>query len=480
MKNHDLLVDLQIEKEKPLGLIGPNGIGKTSFIQFLKQNQDCFFYQKEVSFLDQFPLSPLGQVRCSDLFSMLGDLFPERVLYSNLYDYKLIEKFSFQSKLDRPIKYLSGGENQILKILCCFYLRSEVFILDEPSNHLDQRRIKVLIHLINEIAADQRYFIVIDHRKDVLMQVCQNFSALEYESSLDHLVFLPDGFRLLSSFLAGYLLTVSGSLIQGMTQNSLAAPSTLGLNAFAVAVILICHLILTFFPQELGLETLSLFVFLIPVLLVYLYALKRPRSVEVYSNYIGHSVSKLVLLGLCFNLFVGACVSILQFLFVTYNYSFPSQLWFGNFRFVDNQALIVLTLVSVFVFGMVFRISSGMRTLAFGTSYSSGLGLNVRSLQVHALFLSLISVGVVSSLFGVFAFFGLIFPHLMRSFAPFRYNFKNELIVGSVIGGVFLAILDWFCYQATFQGSEIPAGMISSLIGTFFLLLIQLKEGKVD
>ncbi len=171
-------VELVLEEKKPRGLLGANGIGKTSFISFLKHHKKDFFSSLEVTFLDQLPLAPLGQVRPIDLFSMLANLFPKRIINTDLAKYPLIERFDFGQKLKTPIKSLSGGENQILKLLAAFYVRSDLFVLDEPSNHLDQKRIQVLINLINEIAIEDRFFLIVDHQKNFLLKVCSQFSVL--------------------------------------------------------------------------------------------------------------------------------------------------------------------------------------------------------------------------------------------------------------------------------------------------------------
>ncbi len=288
------------------------------------------------------------------------------------------------------------------------------------------------------------------------------------EWSIDHV-------RFFCAFIAGTLLTLSGSLVQGITQNSLASPSTLGLNAFAVCLILLSHLGIIFFHWPWSLEMTSLILLLIVLIPGYAFCLWRPQKVTTFHNALGVSSNKFVLIGLCFNLFVGATLSIVQFYFVSYNKTFPQQLWFGNFRFIHPFGVSILVVVMIAIFLMVKKLATQFRTLAFGTNYAFGLGVSTHNLQIHGFMLSLMAVGIVTSLFGVFAFYGLIFPHVIRGLVFFKYDFKKEIQWGCLVGGLFLAVLDWLCFNFTIQGSEIPVGMISSLIGTFIFLLLLIK-----
>ncbi len=287
-----------------------------------------------------------------------------------------------------------------------------------------------------------------------------------------------DWMRLIVSFLSGGLLAISGSLIQGVAQNDLAGPATLGFNALVVLIILISHGLVVLVVPDFPLEYLSLSMFLSVNILLYVYILKK-KPKRIYGNSVGQNISFYILLGLCFNLFVGAIFSFVQFLFMSMNVEFPSQLWFGNFRYVDEFMSISLILFSIVTYYIVIKLSKKMRILSFGIDYAEGLGIRTNKIQVHALMISLLSVGVVISLFGVFAFMGLVFPHLLRFVPFFKYNIKNEITYGPIVCGLFFMILDQLCANFPFYGAEIPVGMVSSIIGTFlFMYLLIVRELK--
>jgi len=179
LTHDDLYVDMTINKGEAVALLGDNGVGKSSFIQYLKINQREIFRGCNVSFLDQFRLMPLGVLRGIDLFEMLRSYAPKRVIYQSLDSYQLIDKFNFRDKLKTSINSLSGGENQILKILATFYFKTDFFCLDEPSNCLDPNRLNTVAQLIKDSLKDDKSFLIIDHKTELLKILCTHFMVFK-------------------------------------------------------------------------------------------------------------------------------------------------------------------------------------------------------------------------------------------------------------------------------------------------------------
>ncbi len=87
-----------------------------------------------------------------------------------------------------------------------------------------------------------------------------------------------------------------------------------------------------------------------------------------------------------------------------------------------------------------------------------------------------LSIGIVTILFGVFSFIGLIAPHILRKFNFFRKDVFSEIVFGSALTGFLFAIIDQICFLFPIQGAEIPIGMVVSVIGPLIFLFVYLNN----
>jgi iron complex transport system permease protein len=282
--------------------------------------------------------------------------------------------------------------------------------------------------------------------------------------------------RVLLAFFCGYFLTLSGSLSQIVTNNKLASSSTLGFDGLAVLMVLSGQFLITFLHVSFPLESLSFIIFCFFFFAISLFSKKIFRN---KTSDINQKMQKIILIGLGFNLFIGGIFSVIQFLFISINYEFPTGIWFGNFKFYEISTLVLFSIVFILSYFYILKLSKDMSFLALGNNFARGLGVDVNKLIRHSLLLSLFFTGLVVSYFGVFSFIGLIFPHILRTFKIFKYSMRNEMIYGSVIAGILLTVIDLVCYLFPFLGAEIPVGMVCSVMGSFILLYLLNKKESI-
>jgi iron complex transport system permease protein len=284
--------------------------------------------------------------------------------------------------------------------------------------------------------------------------------------------------RVLIAFIVGYFLSVSGSLTQLITNNSLASPSTLGMDGLAVLFIIGSYFLSLFIQVDISSESLSFILFNVFIIIfIIIKLLLKSKKILIIENIWSHSGMKsIILIGLAFNLLIGAFFSIVQFLFVAMNIKFPTAIWFGNLRQYDPSWLYLFLIFFVLTFLIIWRISRKLDILNVGTLFAQGLNINIEKIQMICLTLSLVLSGLVISYFGVFSFLGLIFPHILRSISIFRNNMRRELIIGPLFTGVIFSGIDFICYTYTYQGAELPVGMVSSVIGSFFLIYLLIRS----
>ena len=281
--------------------------------------------------------------------------------------------------------------------------------------------------------------------------------------------------RVLLAFFCGYFLALSGSLTQIVSQNNLASPSTLGFDGLAVITTLLAQFGISAAGISIPIEHLSfcIFIGIFSVIFFLSYRKKIDTNQKVFAS---SNIQVVILLGLGFNLLVGAVFSVVQFLFMAMNMDFPTGIWFGNFRYYDIWFLVIFT--GIFVVSHIVKYSLGkhLRVMSIGSEFALGMGVKVQDVQKLSFLLSLFLTGTVISYFGVFSFLGLIFPHILRSLPIFKYNMKNEIYYGPYLSGVFLSVLDILCFEFDIYGAELPVGMVSSVLGALLLILLLVKS----
>lgn len=285
-------------------------------------------------------------------------------------------------------------------------------------------------------------------------------------------MFEVDMIRILCAFFVGYGITLSGSLSQLTTNNSLASPSTLGMDGLSVVSLLLAQGLIVANVFSISSELLSLIVFCIFFLIISVVFLSlKPRDLWQYLN-----MKQIILLGLAFNLMVGAIFSVIQFMFIALNYEFPTGLWFGHFKHAQIENLIILIIPSILIWIYCLRNAAKFNAINLGVFVAQGIGIDVEKFQKINLLLALLLTGIVVSFFGVFSLLGLVLPHVLRSLKFFKTDMRAEILIGPFLGGLLIALIDLGCYNFVFYGAELPVGMISSVVGAFALTLVLLRS----
>ncbi|XRP96180.1 ribosome biogenesis/translation initiation ATPase RLI [Methanocaldococcus sp. 16A] len=157
-----------IYKGEVIGILGPNGIGKTTFVKLLAGiiKPDEGEVTKEgdikVSYKPQY-ITPDYDGTVEDLLSSITNI------NASYYKSEIINPLQLEKLLDREVKELSGGELQRVAIAACLSRDADIYLLDEPSAFLDvEQRLRVS-KVIRRIADEKEAgMFVVDH--DILFQ----------------------------------------------------------------------------------------------------------------------------------------------------------------------------------------------------------------------------------------------------------------------------------------------------------------------
>jgi ATP-binding cassette subfamily E protein 1 len=158
----------EIKRGEIIGILGPNGIGKTTFMRILAGIEEADDGQKfgelKVSYKPQYISAEYSGTVQELLMSIAKENFS-----SSLYKTEILLPLGVDSLFDRNIAELSGGELQKVAITACLSQKAELYLLDEPSAYLDvEERLHMARAIRRVVEAHKVTAFVVEH--DVVAQ----------------------------------------------------------------------------------------------------------------------------------------------------------------------------------------------------------------------------------------------------------------------------------------------------------------------
>ncbi len=144
----------ELHKKEILGILGPNAIGKTTFVKILSG---------ELEYDD-------GKLDLGLQIAYKPQYVPssEKLVASLKIKPELIQQFNLRFLMEKKISNLSGGELQKVAIADCLSKDADAYLLDEPSAYLDvEERLKLSKYLEKFSEEKNSSILIVDH--DLLM-----------------------------------------------------------------------------------------------------------------------------------------------------------------------------------------------------------------------------------------------------------------------------------------------------------------------
>lgn len=185
-KVKNIWVDCNFELKDGLNILsGSNGIGKTSFLNFLKVNKKDIFKNHICAFMDQASLKPISELTGAEILNILSsDL--DRFDKNRALD--LVEQFGFNKLLNAKVEVYSGGENQVFKFILLVAQNSDIYFLDEPLQYLDDDNVQKMLKVLDGLKTKKLF--MVEHRKEKLNEV--SFHQINMKNIHDGLVICDD------------------------------------------------------------------------------------------------------------------------------------------------------------------------------------------------------------------------------------------------------------------------------------------------
>lgn len=284
--------------------------------------------------------------------------------------------------------------------------------------------------------------------------------------------------RVLAAVIAGAGLSVSGLVMQTTLGNAMASPSTLGVSNGAVfganlSIIVFAGGFLSTgnnlqnFAATANPYTTSLLAFgfsLLSALLILGLCTLRSFSPNV-----------VVLAGIAIGSVWTAATTLLQFYATDVGLSAAVVWSFGDlgratFR---TDAIMAATVLGCTLFFLLM--SWKYNALLSGEATAKTMGVRVEVLRFWSLLLASMITAVCVSFLGVIGFVGVICPHVTKKLLG--QDHRVTLPVSCLMGSLLLLIADTLS-RSLGNGSALPVGAITSLLGApFFLAIIFSRKG---
>lgn len=274
--------------------------------------------------------------------------------------------------------------------------------------------------------------------------------------------------RMVIAILVGAGLAISGAILQGISRNGLSDPGILGINAGAgLAVILfVC-----FYPhRSMAPPFIMPFLALIgasaTAFLIYILSYKRHHGI---------SPTRLLLVGIAVAAGISAVTIVLTLKLDPRNLEFVvtwqmGDLWGSNWLFV----LALLPWIVLLIPFVIWK-ANVLNILSLHEQIAGGLGLSIEKERIYLLMAAVALAAASVAIGGGIGFIGLLGPHIARRLVGPKHQFMLPLT--AMVGSFIVLVADTIA-RSIMENTELPVGVIVSLLGAPYFLYLLIKSSK--
>lgn len=304
-----------------------------------------------------------------------------------------------------------------------------------------------------------------------VMDVVKTIFRIDSNEKFDLVIFhfrLP---RIVIAALVGIGLGIAGTVIQGVTRNGLADPGILGINAGAGASIVI---FMFFFQMNYSnVATNNWSSILMMPLFGFVGGTAAAALIYLFSWRNGVlDMQRLILTGIAISSGFGALSLYISLKMNAQDYEMAA-VWISGSIYNANWTYVLSMLPWIVILGsIIYRKSHLLDYFQLEETSVKSLGISV---EKEKSILLLTSIGIVSacvSVSGGIGFVGLMAPHIAKRLVGIHHRFVVPM---SAMVGMFLLIISDYIAKTVFEPSELPVGIVVSIIGIPYFLYLLVK-----
>lgn len=270
--------------------------------------------------------------------------------------------------------------------------------------------------------------------------------------------------RALLGFLVGGALAISGATLQGVFKNPLVDSGMLGVSSGASFGAILAFV---FLDGKYSMVLLLAFSF---------GSLAVGLSYMISSFYKTVPTIMLVLGGVIVSSIFSSLVSLGKYMADPYDELPAIVFWLmGSLASASYRDIYIVTIPIFLGSFVILALRWRINVLSLGDQEALSLGVNVRFTKALLIISTTFITAAAVSVSGTIGWIGLIVPHIARMLIG---NDNRYLIPSSfLLGGGFLILTD--VLSRTITTSEIPIGILTSLIGApFYIFLLRRTKGS--
>ena len=307
------------------------------------------------------------------------------------------------------------------------------------------------------------YMVSFTDTLSIVLNKLFSFTFSNYSDTYEVIVWDIRAPRILMAVFTGIALSIAGVIYQSIFRNPIVEPYILGVSsgaAFGASL----GIVYPFF--SVGVKLFAFVFAMLSLIISYSLAYRRDRT----------PIVSLILSGIIIGSIFTALVSILKYL------SDDTELreivfWMmGGMYYSSWNDVFLNGIAVVAIFLLMWLLSWKLNILSMGDDTARSLGVSPELYKAIFITSATFITAMIVSTVGIIAWVGLMIPHMARMLvgADNRYL----LPTAGLLGAVYIVICDTLARMV--MESEIPIGIITSIIGAPFLLwLLRSKSEKV-